>query len=66
MVSRKSGNEVSLPRGAALLSASELGLVAGGGVYYDLFFWLGLHLGVAEAGREELLFNGNGEEYLFL
>ena len=60
MVTTVPGNDVALPRGAALLSAPEQDQVAGGmSVYYNLFYWVGEHLGFAERAREDWLIASN-------
>ena len=65
MASTVPGTEPTLPRGAALLSTAQLDQVAGGSVYYDLFFWIGQQLGAAERGHQDLIDRNGGVEYLF-
>lgn len=59
MLSTMPGNEPALPLGASLLSAAQLDAVAGGSVYYDLFFWIGQKLGAIERVHSDLV-NCNG------
>ena len=48
------------------LSASELDQVAGGNVYYSLFFWIGEHLGAAERLRQEEVAENPLSEFTYL
>ena len=65
MASTVSATEPTLPPGASLLSASQLDQVAGGSVYYDLFYWIGQQVGAAERGHQDLIDRNGGVEYLF-
>ena len=57
---------ISAPAGAPL-SASEVDQVAGGmSVYYSLFYWIGMEIGIGERNRQATIAENPLSEFTYL